>query len=109
MTPQAAVTPYHTITVEKILQSYHRKVCVEDVTVTYRRRQKDADWHITVVDAKGRKLVLEIIPELPLPLPQVGRSIDACGILGYDKYHKWYELHPLVKWVTHPTDERIGR
>lgn len=92
---------YHLVTMEKIPTTRARKVCVQDVTVTYTRKQtRDGDVHVTVQDTKGRKLVLEIIPELPMETPAKGATIRACGILGYDKYHGWYELHPLVHWNT---------
>jgi len=90
--------PYHVVTVEKIPTTTGRKVCVEGVTVVYRRKQQDGDWHITVTDRQGRKLVLEMIPELPLSVPPMRRMITACGILGFDKVHQWYELHPLTSW-----------
>lgn len=76
----------------------HSKVCAIG-TVVYRRRMVgDNDWHVTIMDGKGKKLVLEIIPEIALEPPPKGLEILACGIGRYDVKHKWPELHPLLKW-----------
>lgn len=73
---------------------------VEDV-----RHETDGDWSVRlVVNApKGTKagdqfVVLEIIPEYPLARPTVGMTIRACGIIRYDGKHKWWEIHPLLRW-----------
>ena len=66
--------------------------------VVYVRKQQDRDWHITLDDGT-RKVVLEIIPELPLPVPKKGHTIRARGVVRFDRRHGWPELHPLLAWV----------
>ena len=61
--------------------------------VVYVRKQQDGDWHITLDDGKA-KLVVEIIPQLPLPVPKKGDRIEVCGIHRYDEKHNWPEIHP---------------
>ncbi len=58
----------------------------------------DGDWHVNIKDAKGNVLVMEIIPEYPLPIPKIGEKIQAWGITRYDLEHRWWELHPLIGW-----------
>jgi hypothetical protein len=62
--------------------------------VTYVRQQADGDWHVTLDDGTTR-LVLEIIPRLPLPVPRKGQRVWACGITRDDHDHGWRELHPV--------------
>ena len=72
--------------------------------VVYVRRQVDGDVHVTLDDGAS-KVVLEIIPAIPLPVPKKGQRIDACGITRIDRGHRtqqypagWPELHPLLSW-----------
>jgi hypothetical protein len=76
----------------------HSKVCAIGHVVYRRRMVDDNDWHVTIIDSKGKKLVLEIIPEIVLEAPKKGDKILACGIGRYDVKHKWPEIHPLLKW-----------
>ncbi len=76
----------------------HSKVCTVGRVVYRRKMVGDNDWHITIIDSKGQKLVLEIIPEIPIEPPVKGQDIIACGIGRYDIKHKWPEIHPLLKW-----------
>jgi hypothetical protein len=87
--------PYWMVTFDKVLS--HTKVCAVG-TVVYRRRMKDGDWHITLVNNKGDKLVTEIIPELPIVPPKKGQKILACGVSRRDYKHGWNEIHPVVRW-----------
>lgn len=81
----------------------HAKACAVG-RVVYRRRMADGDWHVTIIDERERKLVLEIVPELPLDVPRTGMRIVACGIGRYDTKHGWGEIHPVVKWQTEEED-----
>jgi hypothetical protein len=59
---------------------------------------QDGDWHVTLAEGET-KVVLEIIPQIPLPPPKKGQRIEACGITRWDKRHKWPELHPVIRWT----------
>lgn len=77
-------------------------------TVRYVHSEKDGDVHVrlcaSAADDTGRMVescvVLEIIPQLPLPRPRIDDRIDACGISRWDGWpgHGWFELHPLLSW-----------
>jgi len=76
--------------------------------VTYKAHESDRDWHLRLCDSAGIRtmdkahcIVLEIIPELPLPVPKLGAHIRARGIYRFDAElpgHNWAELHPLISW-----------
>lgn len=51
-----------------------------------------------VADPYGLALVTEFIPEIKLPLPSVGDHIKIWGIVRYDSFHNWWELHPVIGW-----------
>lgn len=61
--------------------------------VVYVRHQQDGDWHLSVADASGR-IVVEIIPLIPLRVPPRGALVVARGIPREDKGHGWWEVHP---------------
>lgn len=65
--------------------------------VVYVRKQQDGDYHITLDDGRAQ-IVLEIIPELPLPVPKKGQRIRARGIVRTDRHHGFAELHPVLNW-----------
>lgn len=76
--------------------------------IAYKKHESDGDWHLLVCDAlpgseketKHFCLVAEIIPELPLMVPNLGAKITADGIYRYDAEnpgHHWAELHPVTK------------
>jgi hypothetical protein len=44
-------------------------------------------------------VVLEIIPELPMPAPHDDDRITAWGIVRHDGLHNWWELQPLIGWA----------
>jgi hypothetical protein len=44
-------------------------------------------------------VVLEIIPELPIPAPHGDDRITAWGIVRHDGLHNWWEFHPLIGWA----------
>lgn len=65
--------------------------------VVYLRRQRDGDLHITLDDGSA-KVVLEIVPELPIKPPKKGQIIRAKGVVRWDTLHRFIELHPLLTW-----------
>lgn len=92
---------YHRVPLERVAETTwtHVRTCG---AVVYRRRMADdGDWHVTI-EQRGVKLVLEIIPALPLPVPRKGQIIEAWGITRYDTRHGWHELHPLEGWQAVP-------
>lgn len=68
-------------------------------TVIDELRVSDGDWHINVQDEHGDILVVEMIPEYPLPLPKIGSKIKIWGITRFDLEHRWWELHPVIGWA----------
>jgi hypothetical protein len=83
---------YHRIPLEKLATSgrTHVEVCGP---VTYVRRQKDGDIHVTLDNGKA-KVVVEIIPLIPLPTPKKGQLLQVRGISRFDRGHKFTEIHP---------------
>ena len=67
--------------------------------VTYVNRELDGDVHIVLKAPDGAFVVLEIIPELPMPAPHDDDHITAWGIVRHDGLHNWWELHPLIGWT----------
>ena len=57
----------------------------------------DGDIHMNIQNKEGT-LVVEIIPEYPLPKPNVGDKIRIWGVTRYDISHRWWELHPVIGW-----------
>lgn len=96
---------YHTVPLEQIASTRHTHVCTTG-PVVYRRKMKDGDWHVTLDNGKA-KVVLEIIPAIPLDPPRKGQVVEACGITRIDKHHRWAEIHPVermrVASVTEPS------
>jgi len=91
---------YHVVSMDKLATTRWTHVCVTG-PVVYRRKQQDGDWHVTLDDGKA-KIVLEIIPLIPLPVPSKGQVVEACGISRVDPGHKtdgegWPEVHPVEK------------
>ncbi len=62
------------------------------------QKVSDGDWHINVEDTDGSVMVNEMVPEYPLPVPQVGDRIMMWGITRYDLNHRWWEIHPVFGW-----------
>lgn len=91
---QSYVDGWHHLPLEKVATTRWTHVCTVG-PVVYRRKMKDGDWHITLDNGKA-KLVLEIIPQLPLTPPRKGQVVQACGITRWDKGHGWAELHPVI-------------
>ena len=76
------------------------KVAVEGI-VDKIAKQPDGDYHIIMRPRYvpvGLYLVTEAIPEITLPLPQVGDHIKIWGIVRFDILHNWWELHPVIGW-----------
>lgn len=76
------------------------KISVEGIVVNV-VQEPDGDHHaILRPDAIpfGLTLVTEVIPEIPLPLPQKGDRIKMWGITRFDILHNWWELHPVIGW-----------
>ncbi|HEX8858874.1 MAG TPA: phosphatase PAP2 family protein [Actinomycetes bacterium] len=67
--------------------------------VTYVNRELDGDVHVVLKAPDGSFVVLEIIPELPIPAPHDDDRITAWGIVRHDGLHNWWELHPLIGWA----------
>jgi membrane-associated phospholipid phosphatase len=67
--------------------------------VTYVNRELDGDVHVALKAPDGAFVVLEIIPELPIPAPHDDDRITAWGIVRHDGLHNWWELHPLIGWA----------
>jgi hypothetical protein len=76
--------------------------------------EADGDVHIVLLEepSKGKpgllyarmvqRVICEIVPEFPLPAPKVGDRIRVRGIVRYDGWHKWYEIHPVFSWEKLP-------
>lgn len=96
----AVLDPYPTIPLSALATTRRNHVCVIG-PVVYVRKQEDGDVHVTVDDGRTR-VVLEIMPHLPLPAPKKGLVIKACGLTRFDKGHQWPELHPLTSWRRYP-------
>lgn len=72
-------------------------------TVIYIRKQADGDWHLTLMDPPApEKLIAEIIPAIPFPVPRKGQRIRVWGIARTDREHQWVEIHPVEGWVLEP-------
>jgi membrane-associated phospholipid phosphatase len=67
--------------------------------VTYVNRELDGDVHVVLKAPDGAFVVLEIIPELPIPAPHDDDRITAWGVVRHDGLHNWWELHPLIGWA----------
>jgi undecaprenyl-diphosphatase len=67
--------------------------------VSYVNRELDGDIHIVLKAPDDAFVVLEIIPELPMPAPHDDDRITAWGIVRHDGLHNWWELHPLIGWA----------
>ena len=87
---------YRTVPLSEMATTTWTHVCVVG-PVVYVRRQQDGDIHVTLDDGYA-KVVLEIIPQLPLPSPVKRTVIRACGITRYDRKHGWPEVHPVTSW-----------
>jgi hypothetical protein len=87
--------PYHKVALERLVTSQwtHVEVCGP---VVYRRKMKDGDWHITLDNGKG-KVVVEIIPAIPLDPPRKGAIVRVWGISRMDRDHGWPEVHPAER------------
>jgi hypothetical protein len=72
--------------------------------VTYVNREPDGDVHVVLKAPDGSFVVLEVIPELPIPAPHDDDRITAWGIVRHDGLHNWRELHPLIGWAKGPLD-----
>lgn len=96
----AVVRTYHQVAVKDIPTTTWTHVCTRGV-VAWVARESDGDIHVRLTDGDAF-IVLETIPEWPLPRPRKGQRIDACGIVREDKAHKWHELHPLTSWSLRP-------
>jgi hypothetical protein len=49
-------------------------------------------------------IVAEIIPQIPLSVPEVGRKVRVLGIYRYDAEkpgHHWAEIHPVIWIICH--------
>lgn len=95
--PAAVARTYHRVPLAKVATTKwtHIETCGPVVYVRYMdpKHGGDGDWHVTL--AEGRvKVVVEIIPLIPLVVPKKGQTIQVRGISRYDKGHGWAEIHP---------------
>jgi len=63
--------------------------------------EPDGDYHVVIHPqyiSIGLFLVTEFIPEIDLPIPQVGDNIRIWGITRFDEPHNWWEIHPVIGW-----------
>lgn len=67
-------------------------------TVSQISKQPDGDYHIIISSPHGLFLVTEAIPEIKLPLPKVEDKIKIWGIVRFDEFHNWWEIHPVIGW-----------
>jgi hypothetical protein len=83
---------YHKVSLEQMAttQWTHVETCGP---VVYRRRMQDGDIHVTLDNGKA-KVVIEIIPLIPLDPPKKGTIIRVRGISRWDRDHGWPEIHP---------------
>jgi len=88
--------PYPVVPLAQVATTKRTHVCTSGL-VTYVRRQMDGDRHITL-DNGHVKVVAEIIPQIPLPVPTKGDRIQVCGITRFDQWHRWPEIHPVTSW-----------
>lgn len=86
---------YHRVPLDQVATTKATHVCTSG-PVVYVRKQADNDWHITLDNGRA-KVVVEIIPLIPLPVPKKGQRIEVCGITRYDAHHAWGELHPAER------------
>jgi hypothetical protein len=92
----AAGRMYHRVTIARLASPAPTHVVVDGL-VAYRRLMKDGDWHLTLTDREGRKVVVEIIPAIPLEVPRKGARVRVWGISRVDFQHKWAEIHPAER------------
>jgi hypothetical protein len=83
---------YHRVPLDKVAASSrtHIDTCGP---VVYVRKQQDGDFHVTLDNGKAR-VVVEIIPLIPLQAPKKGQTIRVRGISRFDKSHRFAEIHP---------------
>lgn len=94
---------FRIVALAEVATTTHTHVCTRG-PVVFVRRQSDGDVHLTLDDGRGR-VVAEIIPQIPLPVPVKGQRIDVCGITRIDRAHRtarfpegWPEIHPVTSW-----------
>lgn len=62
--------------------------------------EPDGDYHVIIRNDSGLSLVTEFIPEIKLLLPKKEDRIKIWGIVRFDYFHNWWELHPVIGWET---------
>lgn len=100
LTEGSGVDSYYEMSIRDIIVSaanshMHTHICITG-TVSSVKKEKDGDHHIMVCD--GKCLLLETVPEFKVANPPVGHRIYACGIVRFDGWHQWWEVHPLLRW-----------
>ncbi len=84
--------PYARVPLEQVATS--RRTHIETCgPVAYVRQQQDGDWHITLDNGRA-KVVVEIIPAIPLTPPRKRQIVVVRGIRRVDEWHHWTEIHP---------------
>lgn len=94
---------YHPVAIDQMASVYHTHVEIVGM-VTLVRAEDDGDKHFRVADEHGHFVVCEIIPAMPLAVPQVGQRVTVRGIRRFDdeRFHRWYEVHPVEAWSVTP-------
>lgn len=90
----SAPRKYHDVSLEDLADGTRWTHACVTGPVVYRRKQTDGDWHITLDNGRS-KVVLEIVPSIPLTPPKKGDTVRACGVTRQDTHHKWWEIHPV--------------
>lgn len=93
---------YHVVPLAKMQTTHwtHIETCGP---VVYVRHQQDGDYHITL-SAGTVKVVVEVIPAIPLPVPHKGQTIRVRGISRRDEgHHGWVEIHPAEALTVVPS------
>ena len=93
---------YHRVSIEKMWEGSSWTHVVTEGLVVYRRKMRDGDYHVTIIDGEERKLVCEFIPALTEHVgrpPSKGARIRVWGIARWDSRHRWPELHPVEAFL----------
>jgi hypothetical protein len=92
---------YHRVAVAQLARSTWTHVEVIG-RVTLVRDEADGDIHFRVADPRGRFVVAEIIPLIPLARPAIGQRVIVRGIRRWDSRHRWIEVHPVEALEVQP-------
>jgi len=94
---------YHVVAIRDLPTSLRTHVAITG-RVTSVRHEADGDWHIWVSDGRV-KIVVEIIPLIPVPVPRVGACVQVRGIRRIDAergHAHRVEIHPAEQLLVMP-------